>query len=459
LKPEADPAILGRQVELLYRNLRLGQIMSVLNASFLIWVASPTVSGLALGTWWLLATLVALGRIRLAAAFHRHPDEVRLAAIALWHRRALLGALISGLIWAGGTVLLMAAGNTTLQLFTAFVMAGMVAGAVPVLAADRRIFRSFAWPIVLAVAVSAFGLDALHIALTTMSLLFLMIATRSADYFHQTLLESLRLQREKDALVAKLERAREIAEQSDRAKTEFLANISHELRTPLNGIVGLGELLDLEALTPEQQELLTPLRRSADDLMRMIGNLIELSSLEAGHIKPQSSAFITTELAESLLSGHRTAARDRGLELRETIDPALPQIIVGDITRLRQVFAHLLGNAIKFTERGHVEVAIRLQDTTPERSLIEFCISDSGPGIAPEKLRLLSGLLVQGDGSSIRRHGGIGVGLPIARKLIELLGGELNIESESGVGSRFRFSLPFAHRIEDEASPSASTQG
>lgn len=449
MKAERDPFILGRLVELLYRNLRLGQIISVLNASFLVWIAAPTIDLPVLGGWWVLATLIALARIGLAARYHRHPESERLAAAAAWHRRAFLGALASGLIWAAGAVLLMHGRDTILQLFTAFVMAGMVAGAIPVLAADRRIFRSFSWPIILAVAFGAFQTDPLHIALMGMSLLFLLIATRSADYFHHTLRETLRLEHEKDILVAKLDHARETAEQSDRAKTEFLANISHELRTPLNGIVGLGELLSLEALTPEQQELLAPLRRSADELMRMIGNLIELSTLEAGHVQPSLSAFITTELSESLLSSHRAAARERGLTLREEIDPGLPPVIVGDIRRLRQVFAHLLGNAIKFTEAGHVAIAIRLQHATAEQAVIEFRISDSGPGIAPEKLRLLNGLLVQGDGSSARRHGGIGVGLPIARKLVELLGGQLSIDSQLGVGTHFHFALPFGCRLND----------
>lgn len=451
MKQADDPFILGRQVELLYRNLRLGQIVSVVNASFMFWIAYGKIPTLLLGIWWLLATLAATIRIGLASRYNRCPAATRQDEAALWRRKAFFGAAGSGLIWACGGLLLTYFGDTTLQLFTAFVLAGMVAGAVPVLAPDRLSFRAYAWPIVLAVAVGAAGTDALHIAFFAMTLVFLLAATRSADYFHDTLQETLRLEHEKDGLVTKLEHARAIAEESNRAKTEFLANISHELRTPLNGIVGLGELLSLEELTPEQHELLDPLRRSADDLMRMISNLIELSALEAGYIKPVPSAFITTELAESLLSGHRTAARGRGLLMREEIDPALPQIIVGDIARLRQVFSHLLGNAIKFTEQGHVGVAIRLQESSASQSIIEFCISDSGPGIAPEKLRLLSGMLVQGDGSSVRRHGGIGVGLPIARKLIELLGGKLIIESQPGQGSHFRFSLPFERRAEDAA--------
>ncbi|MDP3537837.1 MAG: ATP-binding protein [Azonexus sp.] len=450
IQPNA-PFILARQVDLLYRNLRLGQIVSVLNASLMVWIAHAQVAPTSLGSWWVLATMAAGIRMTTAARFYRCPVEERQQQAGLWRQRALLGAAASSLIWAGGALLLMVSGETTLQLFTAFVMAGMVAGAVPVLAADRLIFRVYAWPIVLAVALGTFGPDPLHIAFSVMSLLFLLISTRSADYFYNALQETLRLEQEKDALVTKLDLAREVAEQSNRAKTEFLANISHELRTPLNGIVGLGELLSLEELTTDQQQLLAPLRQSADELMQIITNLIELSGLEAGHITATPSPFMASELLDILLLTHRKAATIKGLALTSEIDPALPKVLVGDIERLRHVFAHLIGNAIKFTDQGSIDVSATVTASSPEQILVRFCIKDTGPGIPADKLKLLGGLMVQADGSSARRHGGIGVGLPIARKLIEILGGELEIDSQVGVGSNFCFTLPFKSFTEDQA--------
>ncbi|WP_428827564.1 sensor histidine kinase [Azonexus sp. IMCC34842] len=440
-----DPSILGRQVELLYRNLRPGQVVALLNASLLSWVAASQLPRMVLGTWWLLAMLAAAWRISLAIRFSRRTTDQQHAQSTFWRRQALVGAAASGLVWAAGAILLMRFGDTTLQLFTALVMAGMVAGAVPILAADQRIFRAYAWPVGLAVLIGTIDSDPLHIAFSAMAVIYMVMLTRSADYFHDTLQDSLRLEHEKDGLVANLEHAREIAEQSNRAKTEFLANISHELRTPLNGVVGLGELLSHENLTPEQHELLVPLRHSADDLMRIISHLIELSALEAGHARPMPSPFPAGQtLIDTLLVSHRAAAEARGLALIKEIDPALPGVLVGDVERLRQIFTHLIGNAIKFTERGRVSVSARIHEHAATAIKVEFCIDDTGPGIPPEKLKLLSGLLVQADGSSVRRHGGIGVGLPIARKLIELLGGELQITSTAGVGSRFSFTLPFA---------------
>lgn len=439
------PFILGRQVDLLYRNVRLGQIVSIVNASFLVWIAEPLVAQGSLAIWWLLAVVTAGLRMAMAGRFYRQSDAERQSRSALWRQRALFGAAAGGVIWAAGALLLIGAGDTILQLFTAFVMAGMVAGAVPVLAADRLVFRSYAWPITLAVVVGTIGTDPLHIAFSAMSLVFLLAATRSADYFHDTLQDTFRLEHEKDILVEHLEHARQVAERSNRAKTEFLANISHELRTPMNGIIGLGDLLAEEELSEDQRNLLTPMRQSSDNLMHLINHLIELSALEAGQVKLASVPFAVSELLLGLKSSHRKAAAAKGLDWIEAADPALPHVLVGDIGRLHQVFTHLLGNAIKFTERGAVSIFIRLAETLPAGARLEFTVADTGAGIAPAVLPQLCGLFVQGDGSSIRRHGGIGVGLPIARKLIELLGGEMKIESELGVGSRFSFTLPFAY--------------
>ena len=439
-----SPFILGRQVDLLYRNVRLGQIVSIVNASFLVWIAQPLVARGSLTIWWLLAVAMAGLRMAMAAHFYRQSEPERQAATTVWRQRALFGAAASGLIWAGGALLLIVSGDTILQLFTAFVMAGMIAGAVPVLAADRLVFRSYAWPIALAVVIGAIGTDPLHIAFSVMCLVFLLAATRSADYFHDTLQDTFRLEEEKKQLVEHLEHAREVAEQSNRAKSAFLANMSHELRTPMNGIIGLSELLDLEDLSEDQRNLLTPMRESSETLLRLINHLIELSALEAGQIKLAPSPFAVSELLQALVSSHRKAAAAKGLAMIEEEDPALPGLLVGDIDRLRQVFKHLLDNAIKFTEHGTVSISVRVAETLPTGVNLEFTVADTGPGIPPEVLPQLTGLFMQGDGSSIRRHGGIGVGLPIARKLVELMGGEIKLESEMGVGSRISFTLPFA---------------
>lgn len=443
MNPDANTFVLSRQVELLYRNVRLGQVTSIINATFLVWIAQDEIGIRSLLIWWLFAIGIACIRMLAAIRFERQSKIEKQLGASLWLKRAQAAAFASGLIWAGGALLLTLNSSTILQLFTAFVMAGMIAGAVPILAASRPVFRCYAWPIVLAIAIGGIGKDALHIAFSTMTLLFLLISTRSADYFYDALQNTFRLEQEKDTLVDHLEHARVIAEQSNRAKTEFLANISHELRTPMNGIIGLGDLLDLEDISADQRSLLTPLRQSSEKLLKLINQLIELSALEAGQIRSKPHPFATHQLLSSLLHSQQVAAQAKGLTISHQEPDNLPEILVGDTELLRKVFVHLVGNAIKFTEHGSTDTRIELAASTATTVNLRFSVSDTGPGIAPEILPQLTGLFVQGDGSSIRKHDGVGIGLPIARKLIELLGGQLEIESEPGKGSKFSFSLPF----------------
>ena len=442
-----DLTILRREVELLYRNLPLGQVVSILNASLLAWVDHQSANPHGLWTWlWLAAALLIAG-LRLSEYLRYRKDQGLLTAYR-WHRRAVIGAAAAGVIWGAGALIFAAHAAVEQQLFTAFVMAGMVAGAVPVLAADRMAFRAYALPIVGAVFIGLLGSDPLHIAASIMALVFLLAATRSADYFHDSLHESLRLESEKDRLLIDVKAAKQTAEQSDRAKTEFLANVSHELRTPMNGILGMAELLDMEELTPAQRELLSPLRQSADELLRLINNLIELSAIEAGHVRLQPAPFMLRDLLVGGLASWEARAQSQQLRFVVDFDDTLPALIDGDQNRLRQILDHLLDNALKFTERGDVRIEAHHDSTQGNQVLVRFVVADTGIGMSADQVRKLGEIFSQADGSSTRRHGGTGIGLPIARRLIALMGGRLQIDSEIDAGSRFSFVLPFTSVVD-----------
>ena len=435
-----ETTIVSRQAELLYRNVPLGQVISIINATLLTWLwHGSSGTGLTL-TWLAMAICIALGRVGLARLYRRQDGGQPL----LWLRRARIGAGLSGTTWGAGALLFTLHGDTTQLVFTAFVMAGMVAGAVPVLAADRLAFRLYAWPIVTACLVGGVGSDPLHLAYSAMALLFLVIASRSAGHFHDTLRETLRLEHEKDLLLEDLKIAKVAAEASDRAKSHFLANISHELRTPMNGIIGMADLLAMENLPPAQRSLLGPLQASADELLAKIENMIELSALEVGDFKPHPVPFSLPDALTGLVGYYAEQARQKGLEFKVGQDDSLPPMVVGDLDALCKILRHLTDNAVKFTAHGSISVEARPVDGKTGGPWIEFSVRDSGPGIAVGEQAAMFGLFNQGDNSSTRRHSGTGIGLPISRKLAEALSGTLAVESQPGKGTTIRVILPFA---------------
>ena len=242
MKATENLFILSRQIELIYRNQKLGQIVSMAIAGYLAWVAQKEgVSATALAMWCTAAIGIALLRLFFARRYFQLSPAARSEQIHAWHQRARVGALASGLIWAAGSLMLMRSDNLPLQLFTAFAMAGITAGAIPVLGADRWAYRMFAWPIVLSVIFGVFATDHMHVAFSILATLALIIFTRSSDIFEQMLRETFALEDEKTRLLVSVEQARQAAEKSDLAKTQFLANVSHELRTPMNAILGLSD--------------------------------------------------------------------------------------------------------------------------------------------------------------------------------------------------------------------------
>ena len=314
----------------------------------------------------------------------------------------------------------------------------MIASPIGIRIGDARAYR---WS--LAVMAAGAGSDFLHLSFELMAVLFVFGSSRSADNFHDALHETLRLEQEKDRLVSDLEQARRRAESSDRAKSEFLANISHELRTPMNGIMGMADLLAMGELGPGQQELLQPLRQSADELLQKIENMIELSALEVGELVPRPVPFNLPELVDTLLAKHRAAAAAKGLAFLARHDAGLPPVVVGDADLVGKILHHLVDNAIKFTAAGGVDIATALVATVGDGIEVAFVVRDTGPGIPADRLESLFGLFTQGDGSSTRRHGGTGIGLAIARRLAETLGGSLTVDSRPGGGTTIRIALPF----------------
>ncbi len=249
------------------------------------------------------------------------------------------------------------------------------------------------------------------------------------------------------------------AESANEAKGNFLAMMSHEIRTPLNGVLGTTDLLLEDELTPSQRSALETIRSSGNNLLSILNDVLDFSRIESGRLELAQIPFSPARCVRETLQLFFGRAQARRLRLHMTVAPDVPEMVRGDAGRVRQVLANFVGNAIKFTERGEVAVAISLLPYgAPDKMRLQFSVRDTGMGIPHEKQRLLFKPFSQIDASTQRRFGGTGLGLAICRRLIELMDGEVSVESSVGVGSVFRCNLVVAaaEKIPQEAVPAAT---
>ncbi len=265
----------------------------------------------------------------------------------------------------------------------------------------------------------------------------------SVSVLRDTMEERQRRETELEAAKHDLSHARDAALSASRTKSEFLANMSHEIRTPINGLLGMLQLLQDTPMNPEQIKFTQLAMQSGEVLMTLINDILDFSKIEAGRLELEHIEFELRETVEFVTSALAGQAHAKGLELTCMLPVDLPEFVRGDPTRLTQVLTNLIGNAIKFTERGDVAVSVGVHSVSDEHVFLRFEVRDTGIGINEAAKIHLFDAFTQADGSTTRKYGGTGLGLAISRQLVELMGGDINVDSTLGTGTSFWFTIPF----------------
>ncbi len=415
-----------------------------IGTSFLCAIVNAIVLALAMDSalplyWGAIAVAICIGRTIDWWRYRKAPDA---HSPDVWARRFTLGFLPFGIWWGATALLLFLSDDPLVQSIAVLSTIAMTAGAVTSYASYPPAPVAFTLPAMGAFAIAgaiyggAFGFAVTFIQVVLLAN-YLVIIRESFE----SSLNAHVLRHEKSVLADNLATAHAALEREGRAKSEFLANMSHEIRTPMNGIIGLNAILLDTPLSDEQRKFAEAVQVSADSLLSIINDVLDISKLESGKFALESIDFTLEQLIDSAVDLLATRAHERGLAIASYVGEGARGVVRGDPARIRQIVLNLLSNAVKFTERGSVSVEVTGRDTGNGQVAIRIEVHDTGIGLEEQTRTKLFQKFQQADGTISRRFGGTGLGLAISRQLIELMGGEIGVTSEPGRGSTFWIEL------------------
>jgi signal transduction histidine kinase len=442
VEPRAAPAAIERQIEFERINTlyAIAQPMLVGGIVFSVLIGlllAPCVSPPLLAAWVALKVLLLVARIVDGRLFLR--DRHRSLRLAAWKSRFFIGTIADAFTWGLLTVLFLPTSDAATNGVMVAGMVGVASAGVLALSA-HRVASGAALMLVLGPLIEQQALSATAVERYTAATLLVYgaILFLESQYSHRRFTESMRLRFENAAIAEERHRALVYAEHSNAAKTRFLASVSHELRTPLNGIIGMTQLVAVEPLSTLQRQRLDVLRHSAEHLVTIIGDLLDLSRIEFDRIELNPQPTLIAQTVRDVTDLLQPVAEDRGLGFEVVFDLALPAAAQMDASRVKQVLHNLIGNALKFTAQGGVGLAVAMTD-----GLLRFRVSDSGEGIPPDAIERIFDAFEQGPSSTAPVRSGAGLGLTISRRLARAMGGDVTCRSVPGRGTTFEFTIAF----------------
>lgn len=471
LRKNLSGEILGDAIGLLYDQLAKGLLATLIAAAILALVASDVADDQVVVGW--LGTVVAVTVVRYSLLLAYRHSRTRETHPVFWRNLFIVGTAAAALVWGSTSVLLFIPESIAHQAFLAYTLAGVSAAGAVVLApslAAVAVFLSFMLP---PLAVRFLLQDSeVQIAMGGMMIVFFLFMLSVAWRVHTTMLSSLALRHanlylveylsgakdrletanqklqseieERRKIEKQLEKARDDAEQASKSKGDFLATISHEIRTPMNGVLGALDLVRDMPLGTEQRDLVATAHSSTESLIAIINNVLDFSKIEVGRLELEDIEIDLQRLVSEVTGLLGKRANEKGVQIAYSVSPEVPDTLRGDPTRLRQILNNLVGNAVKFTHQGKIDVRIGVARNTASNVLLRFEVQDTGIGMSPAVQASLFQPFTQADSSMARKYGGTGLGLSICKQLVEFMGGRIGIESETGKGSTFWFTLDLA---------------